>query len=214
MEEIIFDGKRFTRFGDYWRSARKFLHRAIYEKHYGPIPKGFHIHHKDHNKNNNAPENLELKSGRQHLSDHQKGHGRYPHAALAGLKVWRQTDAGRAFAHSMGKRNQHFMRSEASFTCECCSKQFVAQIKGTNRFCSNACKARQRRKDGADRIDANCILCHKAFKADRFKPSVCCSRSCGRKMWMATPEGKAHQENITRIASEHRAAERCLLHGS
>ena len=35
------------------------LHRYIYEKYNGEIPKGYDIHHKDHNKKNNTLENLD-----------------------------------------------------------------------------------------------------------------------------------------------------------
>ena len=202
MDWIIFNGKRFTRFGKYWRSARKFLHRAVWEFHYQrPIPKGYHVHHKDGNRENNDISNLQLKEGRQHLSEHQKGHKRRPVAALAALAVWRKTDEGRRYMSAMGKRNQHFMRAQSEFACEQCGRHFVAQDTGINRFCSNACKARYRRRSGADRIDATCAVCGTHFMANKFKPAKCCSLSCGRKMWLATPKGKAH---LARLASAKR----------
>lgn len=46
-------------------------HRKIYEQHYGPIPKGYHVHHKDLNHRNNEPANLEA----LHPDDHAKKHG-------------------------------------------------------------------------------------------------------------------------------------------
>ena len=48
----------------------KLLHRLIYEENFGPIPEGFHIHHLDNDKNNNALENLVLIS----KSNHHKLH--------------------------------------------------------------------------------------------------------------------------------------------
>ena len=89
MDEIWFDGKRFTKFGNYWRRSRKFLHRAIWEKANGPIPKGCHVHHKDGDRENNDLGNLEIKDGRRHISDHQKGHARDPVWAYAPQKRWR-----------------------------------------------------------------------------------------------------------------------------
>lgn len=41
--------------------------------HYGPIPKGFIIHHKDGDKTNNSIDNLELMSRARHASIHHKG---------------------------------------------------------------------------------------------------------------------------------------------
>lgn len=44
------------------------LHRLVYEAFVGEIPKGhkFHIHHKDHNKQNNRVDNLELVTAKEH----------------------------------------------------------------------------------------------------------------------------------------------------
>lgn len=44
------------------------IHRLVYEHFVGEIPKGhkWHIHHKDHNKQNNCVENLELVSSKEH----------------------------------------------------------------------------------------------------------------------------------------------------
>ena len=48
------------------------LHREVWEKQNGKIQKGFHIHHKDHNKDNNNISNLELIEEKEHLSKHTK----------------------------------------------------------------------------------------------------------------------------------------------
>jgi hypothetical protein len=44
----------------------EYEHRLIWEKHFGPIPAGFHIHHKDGNKQNNDINNLEMINGKEH----------------------------------------------------------------------------------------------------------------------------------------------------
>lgn len=46
------------------------LHRYVWEKYNGVIPKGYHIHHKDKNKFNNNIENLEMLSAREHEKLH------------------------------------------------------------------------------------------------------------------------------------------------
>lgn len=55
------------------------LHRYIWEKHYGTIPEGFEIHHKDKNRHNYDLSNLELvelvQHHRQHAIDHGLGKG-------------------------------------------------------------------------------------------------------------------------------------------
>lgn len=51
----------------------KYLHRLIYEEHYGEIPKGHVVHHKNENKLDNRIENLELLTKGEHTLHHSKG---------------------------------------------------------------------------------------------------------------------------------------------
>lgn len=46
------------------------LHREIYKAHFGEIPNGFVIHHKDENTLNNSIDNLECIQDAQHRSHH------------------------------------------------------------------------------------------------------------------------------------------------
>ncbi len=48
----------------------KLLHRELWEKEHGEIPKGFDVHHKNENKLDNSLENLELISHSEHLKRH------------------------------------------------------------------------------------------------------------------------------------------------
>jgi hypothetical protein len=48
----------------------KHEHRVIAEKLFGPIPPGHHVHHKDGNRHNNSPENLEILSAADHAREH------------------------------------------------------------------------------------------------------------------------------------------------
>ena len=41
-------------------------HRLVWEQNNGPIPNGFQVHHKDHNKENNNISNLECYSNSKH----------------------------------------------------------------------------------------------------------------------------------------------------
>jgi len=45
-------------------------HRLIWEQHYGKIPKGYIIHHKDENRSNNDINNLQLLTTSQHAELH------------------------------------------------------------------------------------------------------------------------------------------------
>tara|TARA_R110000868_G_scaffold131255_2_gene341197 strand:+ start:39 stop:461 length:423 start_codon:yes stop_codon:yes gene_type:complete len=50
--------------------ARELLHRLIWADINGPIPDGYDIHHRDHNKLNNDPANLQLLSKSDHAALH------------------------------------------------------------------------------------------------------------------------------------------------
>lgn len=47
-------------------------HRWIYETLYGPVAASHHVHHRDENRLNNHPDNLEAKLGSVHLSEHSR----------------------------------------------------------------------------------------------------------------------------------------------
>lgn len=72
---IEWDGRKFSiRENGYYAETscnREYLHRAIWRKSFGEIPDGFEVHHKDEDKLNNKPSNLELLT----QSDHGKAHG-------------------------------------------------------------------------------------------------------------------------------------------
>ena len=53
-------------------------HRYVWERAHGPIPDGFHVHHRNHDRADNRLENLSLIEGREHnrrhtLARHQAG---------------------------------------------------------------------------------------------------------------------------------------------
>lgn len=75
---IVYNGRKYFRNArGYWCSGGPPrpgpLHRHVWEDAHGQIPEGYHIHHRDQNKSNNALDNLELLEGRRHLSLHKKG---------------------------------------------------------------------------------------------------------------------------------------------
>lgn len=80
-EYVIYKGIKYTRnlnsenmSNHYFESPYKknSLHRAIYEEHYGKIPKGHHIHHIDGDITNNNIENLHLLTNSEHIDIHNK----------------------------------------------------------------------------------------------------------------------------------------------
>lgn len=54
----------------YQNGKRRFTHDVVYEEAYGPIPAGFHVHHKDFDAGNNELSNLQLLTPLEHRRLH------------------------------------------------------------------------------------------------------------------------------------------------
>ena len=87
---VIFNGKKYCRMGgkriyflsyesrNALRKNPKGLHVAVWEYvNKREVPKGYVVHHKDHNPFNNQPDNLECLSLREHLELHKEDRERY-----------------------------------------------------------------------------------------------------------------------------------------
>ena len=51
-------------------------HKVVYEQNFGPVPVGFHVHHRDENSWNNDPSNLEVLPGLEHRRIHAPNYQR------------------------------------------------------------------------------------------------------------------------------------------
>jgi hypothetical protein len=76
-----FNGNRYYQGGKnryFWRKITCYL--AVWERAYGPVPRGMEIHHKDGDPSNDAAYNLELVTPQQHLDlqreEQKRGYGR------------------------------------------------------------------------------------------------------------------------------------------
>ena len=101
-----------------WKQPPEFLHRRIYEDNFGPIPKGWHIHHKDGDTENNSPENLEALPQKKHMSITSRGMWGNPEWAEK-RRAYYKTEEHRKKTSEAQKR-----RKETLYKCELCKEEF------------------------------------------------------------------------------------------
>lgn len=185
-----FDGYKFIKDKKtgYYLSTRKIrdkkqrIHRYIWEYYNGSIPKEYDIHHKDHNKDNNNIENLELLSLEEHkkrhsteLTEERKKQMKEILETKARPKAieWHKSEKAKEFHKKQYKISLGAMKKE-KFICEYCGKEYEAYKNGKNKFCSEKCMSAYRRKSGVDNIQRKCIVCNKPFTCNKYSKITKC----------------------------------------
>lgn len=164
---------------------RERLHNFVWRKAHGDIPKGYHIHHIDRNKNNNTLSNLIMLSQSEHGKVHKEllteaekelNKERLIQYALPKAREWHSTELGKQF-HSEHAKSTWENRQNIKYKCTYCGCDFFTKniySPKANHFCSNKCKASHRRKSGVDDIEMQCQKCGNTFKANKYaKPKYC-----------------------------------------
>lgn len=165
------------------KQRKKALHRYIYECEKGPIPDGYHVHHIDENPFNNTIDNLEVKTGFDHLSFHGKKADRQ--------KLLKLAETGREYAkewhgspEGIEWHKQHYIDCELKMqervirNCSNCNKLTSTKRKNGNAFCSNNCKSQWRRRNKPDKKIVTCLKCGKEFETLKYLPNSYCSKEC------------------------------------
>lgn len=185
-----------NRNGYYQNRRGQLLHRAKWSARSGrPVPAGLDVHHIDGDPGNNADENLELLSRRDHLAKH----GPRGFVALSTAErstrakaewrrreptdrkcahcgaAFRSTGARAKFCRPACKQADIRGRSDLcrSVVCASCGVGFQSSIYKSTRYCSAACFQRSRRKPARQ-----CIVCGADFRANDPRTPTC-SRACG-----------------------------------
>lgn len=161
------------------------LHQEVWKEAngVGTIPKGFHVHHLDHDTENNDPANLVLLEGYAHRQHHgytEENRAKLAAAQAAAVeaaKAWHSSPEGLAW-HAEHARESIVARPVLDLTCEQCGGPNVTQGNGRDRFCSNRCKAAWRRESGVDDEDRTCAACQQTFRINRYSRARTCSRKC------------------------------------
>lgn len=153
-----FNGVRYYLCGNYFQHKGERLHLAVWKYHRGPVPAGYHVHHKNNDRTDNTIGNLECLTVREHLGGrHGKEYGkrarRFLPVAQTAAAAWHASEEGRRW-HSQ-HYEQHIrpvMELCVPAICEQCGDRYpvsAGRIK-QGKFCSPKCKARafRRRRRG------------------------------------------------------------------
>lgn len=188
-----YNGVKFTRddkTGYYLNSTLKMrMHRFVWLCEKGDIPKGYDIHHKDHDKSNNDISNLELVTKKQHSKLHyEELSAEEKQAKIDNINnnarpkaiEWHKSEEGKKWHSEMVKKAYADGRlGSKKFKCTCkqCGKEFFSS-KSTSKWCSGACASKYRRDSGVDSETRICCVCGKRFSVNKYSPSTTCSPSC------------------------------------
>lgn len=158
------------------------LHVYIWRKYNGDIPKGYHVHHKDENKDNNDISNLELLKSYDHLSSHALKHSELSslnmyEKVLPAAKEWHKSEKSTQFHKDhYEKYTRGKWMEPVTKTCTICGKEYTVTHASAykSKYCSNACKATARRRSGKDNIEATCQICGKTYIKNKYSKSTAC----------------------------------------
>ena len=176
------------------------LHRYIWEKHNGKIPKGYDIHHIDGNRLNNDISNLIMLTPSEHhklhannMTEEQKAVRDRNLDLYARPKAceWHGSEEGRGWHKEHGKKVAKKLKDvKIKKVCRCCGKEFYDNGFNGASFCSNKCKSKWRRDAGLDNEKRICIICGKEFTVNKYSKIKTCSASCGSTLGHRTREDK------------------------
>ena len=161
----------------------RYAHRVIYERHYGPIPAGWVVHHRDEDKSNNDPANLEAMPRGAHIRLHATG--------KEGCDNQRRAAAATLAA----------LRTPKPATCLQCSAGFVSRSTGgAGKFCSRPCLERWRGNRFLPE-QRKCLVCDSEYLAvKRFQRY--CSKLCNSRSKVRTYRTEANGGTPRRTLSE------------
>lgn len=199
---VIYDGIKWYKEskGYYMGAKSKRLHVYVWEKYNGTVPDGYHVHHIDHNKDNNTIENLCAIARNEHLSRHSLDN---TEASAKNLKEfaqpeaikWHKSDAGREWHKEQWKNTiGKSVSVMVAKVCEYCGNPYEVSAVCANRsrFCSNNCKASFRRKSRTDDEERLCACCGKPFSTNKYLSHKYCSLSCASKTTLNFNKGKSN----------------------
>lgn len=160
------------------------LHVAVWEHTYGPVPKGYHIHHQDKGFDDNSLANLEMLSRREHGERHrgddmERKVSQMNHARKFASE-WHGSKEGLAWHKEHGKQVWDSQERDKVVVCSECGKESLSYFGDQEalRFCSRECNNRYNHRTQRYHESRSCIVCGNSFVVKKSKNQQSCSRKC------------------------------------
>lgn len=151
----------------YLRIKGRYAHRVVWERHFGPIPPGWVVHHKDENTHNNDITNLQAMPRSEHVQHHATG---------------REGNDTQRFA---ARATLAALRTPKPAICLRCNNGFTSHSAGeVGKFCSRECLEQWRRNKFVPEV-RNCLVCSEEYTAVKRFQRYCC-RACNNKSSVRT----------------------------
>lgn len=194
-ESVTYDGANWIRYPESSRRSDRvyfkgiidgelrYLHRHVWEKHHGPIPEGYHVHHRDGDALNNDIGNLEIVTPKDHIEEHwteerMEAARQHMDEIRELASAWHRSPEGREWHRIHGKESWEG-REPVTLICDQCGEEFETLARhGNTRFCSNSCKSAWRRASGIDDERRTCAYCGAWFMVNKYSKATHCSRLC------------------------------------
>lgn len=199
---ITVDGYRFTRDErrGYYRchALRKRLHQYIWEREYGKVPEGFHVHHIDEDKKNNHISNLQVMNGKEHVTYHGNNlteeeiewrRNNLAENVRPKASEWHGSEEGRAWHKEHYEEVKDKLHARETKECWQCGKLFEGRTQ--SRFCANKCKSKWRREQGLDDVEKQCVECGQTYVSNKYHKQQTCSPYCRNKLAWKKRKAKA-----------------------
>ena len=197
----IFNGYKFRRdkkTGYYLNSnIHKRLHVYVWEYYNGKVPKGYQVHHIDHDKSNNDINNLKLLSAGEHsklhsseltLEEQERRRKNFEEKARPKAIEWHKSEEAKGWHKKHYEQMKDKLNKKEVKVCKCCGKKYIG--KPSSKFCSDKCRAKYRRDRGIDNEIRICEYCGEKFSINKYSKTKTCGRSCSNKlMWQKRKEG-------------------------
>ncbi|MBQ4495646.1 MAG: HNH endonuclease [Selenomonadaceae bacterium] len=183
-----FNGVTYLKCKDGHYSKGAFIHRVVFAYYYGEIPEGYHVHHLDDNKTNNAIVNLQCLT----KQEHRRLHNKQPLQKQCVCKT-----CGKIFIvqKECQKHTMYCSKKCASRIkriCSLCGKDFLTSSHKPVEHCRSCARKlswEKRRVQNPIRpsCQKRCPICGKSFVVKiGHEKTQCCSRSCGHKLQWQT----------------------------